>query len=114
MILSFREKLSKNGLLVIEDIGDIGGPIYCFKKLLDSLPKSERRKCLCLDYSRNKGRWDDAVFVYSNDPEVLKKLSKRLAKFHIHNSRVGTYYVAASLYAKISSLRKKLGVKIFS
>jgi|688.fasta_scaffold680610_1 hypothetical protein len=107
-ILSLREKLSKDGSLVIEDLGDGGGPIYCFKKLLESIPKRERKKSVCIDLSPKKGRWDDAIFIYSNDQELLDRLKKELREYHIPNSHVNARYNVQRLTSKFYSLRKLL------
>jgi hypothetical protein len=76
--LSYRTKLSDKGVLVIEDLGDIGGPVYCFRKLLKSLPREERKYCLSIDMRGIKQRWDDAVFLYSKDEVLLDSLKAQM------------------------------------
>ena len=103
-ILSLKHKLSENGILVIEDIGDLGGPIYCFKALLGSVPRSERKKCICLDFSNIGGRWDDAIFVYSNDRKLVRELSISLKKFQIPNNLVSILLIKEIFFAKVKSI----------
>ena len=76
--LSYRTKLSDKGVLVIEDLGDIGGPVSCFRKLLKSLPREERKYCLSIDMRSIKQRWDDAVFLYSKDEVLLDSLKSQM------------------------------------
>lgn len=84
--LDLRNKLSENGILIIEDIGEIGGPRYCFFKLLRALPFKERKYSLNINLSEKKGRWDDAVFVYSRNEEILEILSSR------HKKLISSYW----------------------
>lgn len=85
-VLKLRTNLEENGVLIIEDIGEVGGPQYCFFKLLTSLPVRERKFCLNIDLSGLKGRWDDAVFVYSKNEAVLESLRFR-HRNNIHSYR---------------------------
>jgi len=75
--LEFRHKLDSEGVLIIEDVGEYGGPQYCFYRLLRSMPSNERKFCLNIDLSEKKGRWDDAVFIYSKNNFVLEALKSR-------------------------------------
>jgi hypothetical protein len=75
--LELRNNLDENGILIIEDIGEIGGPEYCFFRLLRALPFKERKYSLNINLSEEKGRWDDAVFIYSRNDKILELLRSR-------------------------------------
>lgn len=76
-VLELRHNLSEDGILVIEDIGEIGGTKYCFYKLIKALPINERKYSLNINLSEKKGRWDDAVFIYSKNEAILENLRSR-------------------------------------
>jgi len=79
--LDFRIKLASHGILVIEDLVDLGGPVNCFYELYKSIGRSERKHCLAIDFSRNKSRLDDAVFIYTRDTKILDVLSEELSDY---------------------------------
>jgi hypothetical protein len=108
--LSLRTKLSDKGVLVIEDLGDIGGSVYCFRKLLKSLPRSERKYCLAIDMRSIKQRWDDAVFLYSKDEVLLESLKSRIG--HLILSPFKLKYLIIR-YSFSKTLRNFLGFEYF-
>ena len=108
--LSFRTKLSDKGVLVIEDLGDIGGPVYCFRKLIKSLPREEQKYCLAIDLRSIKQRWDDAVFLYSKDEVLLDSLKLQMGNLILSKLKIRYLIIRYSLS---KTLRRFLGVEYF-
>lgn len=99
--LQLRHNLEQEGVLIIEDVGEYGGPLYCFFQLLKSMPNKERKYCLNIDLSGKKGRWDDAVFIYSKNSAVLEILRNR------HQNRMSSYR-QLFVYASIWKLKRRI------
>ena len=109
--LDFRIKLAPHGILVIEDLVDLGGPVNCFYELYKSINRSERKYCLAIDFSKNKSRLDDAVFIYTRDPKIFGVLSKELSEYIFTFKSIIHKKVKASFSYR---LRKFLSLKFNS
>jgi len=106
--LDFRIKLATHGILVIEDLVDLGGPVNCFYELFKSIGRSDRKYCLALDFSDNKSRLDDAVFIFTREPKMLNLLKEELSEYTFTFKRIIYIKIKASFNYR---LRKILAIK---
>lgn len=102
--LEFRNKLAHDGLLIIEDVGDVGGPYFCFPILLKSLPLALRKNCLIFDFTKS-GRWDDAIFLYVADKTTRTAIKKNLGQYYKNRFKVYAVYRLLLVKRKKSTLR---------
>jgi hypothetical protein len=107
LALEFREKLSDQGVLVIEDVQK---SILDFVRLKRSLPKNERVNCLWISFSDKSYRYDDAVFIYSRSKDILDRLRKHAHEFQYWGMLHPLFYYP---YRAWTRLIVKLGIKAY-
>lgn len=73
--ISYRNKLSDNGILVIEDIA--GGHVSTVE-LMNQFEKWESEYFLFVPLFYNTGRYDDLVLIYSRNKEIIKYFAKKI------------------------------------
>lgn len=106
--LEFRRHLAADGILIIEDVGDLGGPYFCFPILLRSLPRNERKNCLIIDLTHS-GRWDDAIFMYVPDSKLLKLLKSALSENVSSTPKIYVTHAILLLKRNLSATRSAFG-----
>jgi hypothetical protein len=68
-VLTYRNLLNKQGVLIIEDVPKIAKRLREMKSIL---PKKERQYLNGYSFALQSGRYDDSIIVYSRDVSLLK------------------------------------------
>ena len=77
--LSYRKKLAKDGILVIEDIKDGANSI---RKLLSTLKSEEKKQAIAVPLMYRTGRYDDLVLIYSKNVDVINFYTNSISKMN--------------------------------
>lgn len=90
MAIKFRNLLSQDGILVIEDVPNMD---YRLRSIRRSLPKEDRKNLSGVGFTHLTGRHDDALIVYCSDPK-FREWKKTNLSWISRNSFIQTYVIS--------------------
>ena len=76
--LKYRSLLSKDGVLIIEDVPDIGRRLL---EIRSTLPEHERKFITGVSFALISGRYDDSILVFSKDISILEWIETHIGYF---------------------------------
>lgn len=76
--LNYRSLLSDGGILIIEDVPDIGRRLLEVKS---TLPEHEQKFIIGVSFALVSGRYDDSILVFSKDVLILDWIDSNISYF---------------------------------
>ena len=74
-VLNYRNILTDQGLLIIEDVPNVAARL---QKLKSILPVNERKFLTGFSFALRSGRYDDSILVYSKDVTILNWIKSNM------------------------------------
>ena len=99
--------LNPGGVLIIEDVPNLH---YRLQSIKSSIPKEEHKFLFGVGYVHLSGRFDDALIVYSSDPD-FRRWFKRNTNWISRNVLLESYLIAlfppVRNFLRLMSMRKR-------
>ena len=105
--IKFRKMLNLSGILIIEDVPNLH---HRLRSIKSSIPKEEHKFLFGVGYVHLSGRFDDALIVYSRDPD-FRRWFERNTNWISRNVLLESYLIALfppiRNFLRLMSMRKR-------